>query len=238
MIENLPIQITGHCLITDDLGHVHLNQLNSIHSKNMELVIARGLAHEENNSVYVIAFGNGGTDYNHATYSIVYQPPRDTGWDTTLYNQTYSEIAHVGTGGDIMSTDKSTSGSGVASLDKDRISQVVISCTLGKYEPVTQIQDDTSPTATNAIGKGYVPGDNNFIFDEIGLFTSGLPLTASGGYQYNPIDGTKEFKRLLTHLTFSPVLKTANRIFNIKYTLTVYVNRTDNEPSITIIQPS
>lgn len=238
MIENLPIQITGHCLITDDLGHVHLNQLNSINYKNMELVIARGLAHEANNSIYVIAFGNGGTDYNHATSSIVYKPVQDTEWDATLYNQTYFEYAHIGTPGDIMSTDKSTSGSGVASLDKDRISQVVVSCTLGKYEPVTQIQDDTKPTSTNAIGKGYIPGSNNFIFDEIGLFTDGLPLDSVGGFQYNPIDGTKEFKRMLTHLTFSPVLKTANRTFNIKYTLTVYVNRTDTNPTITIIQPT
>lgn len=238
MNENLPIKITGHCLITDDRGHVHLNQLNSIHSKNMEMVIARGLAHEENNSVYVIAFGNGGTDYNHATYSIVYQPVRDKLWNDTLYNQTYSEIAHIGTPGDIMSTDKSTSGSGVASLDKDRISQVVISCTLGKYEPLAQVQNDTKPTETTPLGNGYVPGDNDFIFDEIGLFTDGLPLTSQSGYQHNPIDGSKEFKRMLTHIIFSPVLKTANRTFNIKYTLTVYVNRTEDEPSITIIPPA
>lgn len=234
----LPISITGHCLITDDRGYVHLNQLNSIHSKNMEMVIARGLAHEDNNSIYVIAFGNGGTDYNHSTSSIVYQPVRDTLWNDTLYNQTYSEVAHIGTVGDIMSTDKSTSGSGVASLDKDRISQVVISCTLGKYEPVTQIQDDTNPPETTVLGKGYVPSSNDFIFDEIGLFTDGLPLTSPLGYQHNPIDGTKEFKRMLTHLTFSPVLKTANRIFNIKYTLTIYVNRTVDAPNLTIIQPS
>ena len=238
----LPVTVEGHCLITDDLEHVHLNQLNSIHSENMSRVIARGLAHEFNNGIFRIAFGTGGTTYTNQ--SITYNPVNDTGWDATLYNEVYSKSAQFGSIYDIVSTDKTTSGVGTASLDKDRISQTVITCVVGKAEPavlntVEQLQYDYKPNKFNTLAeKYYVEGQNPFIFDEIGLFTDGVPLNDPNGYKNNPIDSSVEFRRMLTHLTFSPVMKTGNRIFNIKYTLTVYVNRTVDAPSLTIINPT
>lgn len=241
-MNDLPVYIEGHCLITDDLNHVHLNQLNSIHSENMARVIARGLAHEHNSGVFRVAFGTGGTTYTNEF--ITYNPVNDIGWDATLYNEVYSKSAQFGSAGDIVSKDHTTSGVGTASLDKDRVSQTVISCTLGKTEPsslngVDQLQYDYKPNRYNDLAqKYYVEGQNPFIFDEIGLFTDGVPLTDPNGYKDNPIDSSLEFSRMLTHLTFSPVMKTGNRIFNIKYTLTVYVYRTVDEPSLTIIQPS
>lgn len=245
-MNNVPVTITGHCLITDDLDRVHLNQLNSIHSENMSRVIARGLSHELNNSIFTIAFGTGGTEYTNS--KITYNSVRDTGWNATLYNEVYNEPAKLGTAGDIISTDKTTSGCGTASLDKDRLSQVVITCTIGKNEPsvltglssqVSQLPYDYAPTKFNELAKKYyIEGNNPFIFDEIGLFTDGLALNDINGYKDNPIDSTLEFRRMLTHLTFSPVMKTGNRIFNIKYTLTVFVNRTTVSPSLTIITPN
>lgn len=46
------------------------------------------------------------------------------------------------------------------------------------------------------------------------------------GVQNDPVNSSTERERLLTHLIFSPVLKSANRTLTITYTLTVSVART------------
>ena len=78
-----------------------------------------------------------------------------------------------------------------------------------------------------------------WLFDKIPGFVSiEKPVNGSYmGFRNNPCDGNLEQERLLTHLIFSPVLKSANRIFNIVYTLTVYVNRTYEKVAIDIILP-
>lgn len=46
------------------------------------------------------------------------------------------------------------------------------------------------------------------------------------GVQNNPVDSDLERERLLTHIIFSPVLKSANRTLTVTYTLTISVART------------
>lgn len=48
------------------------------------------------------------------------------------------------------------------------------------------------------------------------------------GVQNNPVNSSTERERLLTHIIFSPVLKSANRTLTITYTLTVSVARTQS----------
>jgi hypothetical protein len=240
-MNNVSISIEGHCLITDDLDRVHLNQCNSIHSSNMSRIIARGLAHEDNCGIFKIAFGNGGTTVKSGV--ITYEDVNDSEWDAALHNETYYELVNAGTEGDIVSTDRTTSGDGCVSLDKDRLSQVVITCTLNKNEPADQTDSDNisqnfkyfdGPDESRPVKKYSFYTEDDYVFDEIGLFTTGT----DNGYENNAWDGTQEQQRMLTHLIFSPVRKTANRIFNIKYTLTVYVNRTPDYTDVTFIEPT
>lgn len=60
--------------------------------------------------------------------------------------------------------------------------------------------------------------------------TGGVLLTPDdgkdAGVQNDPVNPTTERERLLTHIIFSPVLKSANRTLTVTYTLTVSVART------------
>jgi hypothetical protein len=351
MKQKLPITISGHCLITDDLGNTHLNQTNAIHPSNMSRIIGRILAHEDNCWIDRIAFGNGGTFYENqagVTYLRLKTvndgiSPDTADWQSRLYNETYTEKVADGSGKgtvipQFISSDHTSSGVGCSSVDKDRISQVVLHAQIGLGEPTGQLKTD------------YNTNEESFVFDEIGLYSRGISNKPSKGYQIvkisdsantglskkiydftisvddktpvtikispkdntltelmlllknalsiqnvevsleygnikfesrkegkdskiniikqskpaeswlfdkitgfveidkpvngsymgfknNPCDGNLEQERLLTHLIFSPVLKSANRIFNIVYTLTVYVNRTYEKATIDIILP-
>jgi len=48
----------------------------------------------------------------------------------------------------------------------------------------------------------------------------------AAGVQNNPVSSSTERERLLTHIIFSPVLKSANRTLTVTYTLTISVART------------
>lgn len=213
----VPVTVTGHCLITDDSGHIHLNQTNSIHHTNVSRIIGRALAHEPNCGIYRIAFGNGGTFYTNES-TLEYKPVRNSNWGDKLYNEVYSELVETGTEYDVMSTDGTTSGCGCVNIEQERISQVIITCKLSD-ELFNQLDSDTEFS------------DTYFIIDEIGLFTKGL----NTGVENKPCEGELEQERMLTHLIFSPILKSRNRIFNIKYTLTIYIPRT-TDSTIEIIE--
>lgn len=180
----LPIKVHGHLRIEDDLGNVLVDKDNAIHPQNMARVIARALANEPNYFIKSIAFGNGGTDIN-AALDITFNPPNDgqspdiRTWDSRLYNETYREIIDdnvqvtLGTGvGAVPSSDPGSVG--VTSSELGILSQVIVRATLNKDEPTGQLISDTNPQGANF--------DGSFTFDEIGLFTGGVPLEATAGY--------------------------------------------------------
>jgi hypothetical protein len=202
----LPVSIKGHCNIVDDLGNVLLDKNNAIHPQNMARVIARALANEHNYFVHRVAFGNGGTIVD-AAFTVTYKTPNDgqspdiATWDSRLYNETYSEIIDEGQvtlnpdlGSDPGSADLNTgfrtgggavpasdpvsvphvSGPGVRSRDLGLTSEVVISCVLNGDEPLGQFLTDTNPPTENT--------EADFVFDEIGLYTSGGFAINTSGY--------------------------------------------------------
>lgn len=201
-MNNEPTNITvdGHLLITNgDTGEVILDKHNAIHPQNMARVIARALSNENNYFIHRIAFGNGGTTID-AALNITYKTPNDgqspdpAGFESGLYNETYYEIIddsnpNIGQGpganppSDPPSVEH-TSGPGVRSEELGTSSKVVISVTLNPSEPTGQFVNDI-------LGPLEDP-DSNFTFDEIGLFTLGLPGQETSGIQNINVGNKKD----------------------------------------------
>lgn len=192
--EKFGVFIDGHVLIKNLTNNtVLLDKHNAVHPQNMARVIARALSKESNYYVYRVGFGNGGS-FTDSSGQIVFRSPNDgrdgSGWESRLYNETYSEIVDdsdplVGTdpgssdanntrpgGGSSPSDDAGTDS--VVSQEVGTKSNIVITVYLNKNEPSGQTLSVTDPTFGSA--------DEDFIFDEIGLYTSGQPARDSSGY--------------------------------------------------------
>jgi hypothetical protein len=85
----------------------------------------------------------------------------------------------------------------------------------------------TSSGATSSVA--LTAGTTNDLFGALNPPTGGIILTAKAGSDAGvanmPTDSATEAERLLAHLVFSPILKSANRVLTITYTLTVSVAR-------------
>ncbi len=167
MQQTITTTVEGHVLIKDfKTKEVLLDEGNAIHSINMARVFARGLAMEPNYFIFRLAFGNGGTLLDSAQ-QIIIRPPNDgnngDGWESRLYNETYSEIVFTGNG----------NGNSVVSQEVGTKSNVIISAFLAENEPASEL---TNSSQSNLSGE-----ELNFRFDEIGLYSPGLPPIATNG---------------------------------------------------------
>jgi hypothetical protein len=209
---NLSTTVKGHVLIKDKAtGEVLLDKNNAVHVKNMSMAIARGLAHDTTpatitlpggsasasvgtNQILAIKLGNGGTTLD-ALNAIVYQAPNVTGNAADLYSATYGEIVDA----TVTGAGAGNSVTWTSSPSPDLTSIVTATMTISANEPSNQDITDSTDTNPNA----------QYAFDELGLFCADPALPAG---------------RLLTHIVFSPILKTANRELVITYTLTISVS--------------
>jgi hypothetical protein len=216
----LKTTVKGHVLIQDGMvlkngilvpdentGRVRLDKFNAVHNQNMAAMIARGLSNTDadaigTHQIYGIGLGNGGSSVDSMS-QITYLPPNVTGSGARLYNQTYFEVV-----------DEQQSGTPAANSvtfqqsTTDNTSIVIVTCTIAAGEPSGQDLTDTPPD----------PNFNSeYSFDELGLLSYG----SAGTFDYTtvPTDSL-----LMTHIIFSPILKTANRELVITYTLTVSVS--------------
>lgn len=204
----IPVQVIGHLHAVDDLGNVLIDQHNAVHPQNMARIFARALANESNSFIHRIAFGNGGTLVD-AAFTVTYKTPNDgqspdsNTWDSRLYFETYSEIIDEGRttlnpllgtdpgsadyrtgvragGGAVPASDPPStphiSGPGVRSQELGLLSQVIVSSTLNGDEPRSQFASDSFATTQDT--------ESQFVFDEIGLYTSGAAAIPTKGYQY------------------------------------------------------
>jgi len=196
--DDIGFSVAGKVKITDDLGNVLLDKKNAIHPRNMARIFARALANEENSNIFRIALGNGGT-LTDASFNVTFNTPNDgfspdvNTWDSRLYKETYSEVVDNTSsllGQDVGSADASGSrpgggavpgteaGTGVVSNDLGNTSEVIITAIINGNEPINQAAQGIASTV-----------DGEFLFDELGLYTSGAPAADSIGYANLDIGG-------------------------------------------------
>lgn len=194
--ENFNLKVHGHVHIVDKVsGEVLLDKKNAIHNKNMAIAIARGLS---NTSI-----GAKGT------HQIYYLKLGNGGasidaLNTITYQPTPNAAANGGKGAlynetyeEIVDEQSGSAGdSNSVTFQEDGDDAIIIvTMTIAAGEPSGQNASDSPPDPDF---------DSDYAFDELGLFTS------------------DDF--MLTHIVFSPILKTANRELVITYTLTVSVS--------------
>jgi len=191
--------VKGHVLIKDgQTGEVLLDKNNAVHNKNMAIAIARGLDNEPAD----IGSGVG----KHQIYKIKLGKGGST---ITSGNQiTFQQPNVTGAAADLYfptyeeiidegqaGTPAENSVTYQESPPPDETTIVICTATIAAGEPNGQDLTDSPPNPNP---------EAQYAFDELGLFT------------YDD--------RLLTHIIFSPILKTANRELVITYTLTISVS--------------
>ena len=193
--EGAKVKMQGHLLIRDvETGEELINKRNAIHFGNMAFVIANAMAYwkTEDNGIYHMAFGNGGSDVLN-TGEIKYKAT-NTGTikddSAALYNKTYEKLV-----GQDPASDSKNNVSIITSSSS--YTDLKITCTLDFGEPASQTTSDTATSDTTT----------DYIFDELGI------------YAYNSSGIGSEY--LLTHVIFHPVQKSLNRVIEIVYTIRV-----------------
>jgi hypothetical protein len=196
-LDIIKVKLEGHVKVhaydnLDDLlaqrnFSVLLDDCNAVHKENASILIARGITHRPNGSIFYMYFGNGGATIDPLG-NVVLNPPNVSG-AADLYNPTYFEAVDDSQGapdGNIMA---------VRHVNGTLFSDADIRCVIGKNEPFgQQVTDDVGPLDLN---------NEQFSFNEIGLKTAD--------------------NLLITHITFTPVLKDAQRIIEVVYTLRVVI---------------
>lgn len=184
--------VTGHVLIRDKVtNEILLDKFNAIHPENMSVALAKSLANKPDGHIAEMHFGNGAATVS-GTGVITYLPPNVTGSTADLYNPTYYKNVDDTSS---LNTDPIKNYMQINHTLNTTYTDIVITCTLDFGEPVAQ---DAFDTAT-ALG-------DNYIFNELGLKT------------FNSTPGTG---LLITHVVFSPIQKSLNRIIEVVYTLRI-----------------
>lgn len=201
--DNAGIYVRGHIKISDpDSGEVFVDKPNAIHYENMSEAIAYSLAHKGRNFIYEMHFGNGGTTVD-PTGVINYLPPNTKTQNSDLYNPSFYK-----------NVDDTSSSNADPARNKIEIrhvpgtiyTDILVTCLLDYGEP-----NLSSPG--NLLGETQTPFDNSqtldggFVFDELGLKAY--------------TDAGNGLGKLLTHVIFHPVQKSANRLIQIEYTVRI-----------------
>lgn len=192
--EKGPFHIEGHIKIFDpESGDVYINKRNAIHYENMSVALAESLANAGRGAIYMMAFGNGGTNVD-TTGIITYLTPNSVGTNSTLYNQTFRKVVDDQS---VANTDPTRNKLETRHVVGTTYTDIVVSCLLDYGEPATQQAFDNANDIKNL-----------FTFDELGLKS------------YDPNAESSEGK-LLTHVIFHPVQKSLNRLIQIDYTIRI-----------------
>ena len=211
-------QVIGTLKIYDkDSGDILVQKKNAIHPGNMAYVLASALAGKPTSvngtgdapHINWMQFGNGGSV---STTTLSYKSPR--------VNSTYDELAITASKSSLYvpQYEQLTTNTvyfpgedmGAGELVPNNTAKVNFSVNLTHADYATAVSE-TIPANDASTDASAVEA---FTFDEIGLMAG---VTDSGA-----LDKTKTL--MLTHVTFHPVLLTANRTIVIDYTVTIQIS--------------
>lgn len=191
------IYVRGHIKIFDpSSGEVFIDKSNAIHYENISTALAYNLAHKDQNFIYEMHFGNGGTNID-PTGVITYLPPNTTGQNSNLYNGTYSKIVDDASA---VNTNPTQNNIQVRHITGQVYTDILVTCLLDYGEPSGQSAFDNSQTMTDT-----------YTFDELGLF----------GRSTDGTNGLTTTGPMLTHVVFHPVQKSLNRLIQVNYTVRI-----------------
>jgi hypothetical protein len=209
MTKNKPddvggIYVEGHIHIYDPVEKItYINKRNAIHYENISIALAYNLANKQQNFIYEMRFGNGGTSVD-PTGVITYLPPNTTGQNSNLYNATYSKIVDNTSAAN---PNPAQNYIQVRHVPGTVYTDILVSCLLDYGEPAGQSAFDNSQTLTDT-----------YTFDELGLVgrsTDGsVDTIVNGVFQ-------SDTGPLLTHVVFHPVQKSLNRLIQVDYTVRI-----------------
>jgi hypothetical protein len=187
------VHVQGHIKIFDpDTKEVFVDRRNAIHYENMSEALAQNLSNKGTGFISEMHFGNGGTTVD-PTGVITYLPTNTNVQNADLYSPQYYKIV-----------DDTNAANGDPLRNKITVTHtpgyiytdILVSCLLDYGEPSGQAVFDNSQDLSG-----------QFVFDELGL------------KGYSPAgEGTG---KLLTHVIFSPVQKSLNRLIQIDYTVRI-----------------
>lgn len=195
----MKVKVEGHIRIWEkESGKVLLDQHNAIHPENMSAALSFCLSALSNPTEYqkeCLEWICFGNGGARATSSnkYIYATPQTMGRSATLYHQTYKK--NIGSGHDENNYISVTHVSGNLYTD------IMVNCLLGMDEPSDQELTNVQS------GNGDITAQ--YTFSEIGLMTKG--------------NGEDTNNKLLTHLTFYPVLKASNTALQIQYLIRVQI---------------
>lgn len=190
------LSIKGFLKIFDPIsGEMFVEKSNAIHYENFSIALAQNVANKGSGFITEMHFGNGGTTVD-PTGVITYLPTNTNVANANLYNPTYYKIVDDT---NAANTDPLNNKMVVNHTPGLKYTDILISCLLDYGEPSGQAVFDNSQSL-----------EGDFVFDELGLV--GQVAGESGLGAGLP---------LLTHVIFSPVQKSLNRLIQIEYTVRV-----------------
>lgn len=193
MKDNSILSIRGFLKIFDPISkEIYVDKNNAIHYENMSEALAYSLSNKGRNFITEMHFGNGGTTVD-PTGVITYLPTNTNVQNADLYNPTYYKIVDD-TNAD--NTDSNRNKIVIMHVPGQVYTDIVVTCLLDYGEPSGQAVFDNSQNL-----------NGQFVFDELGL--KGFSSVGEGT------------GNLLTHVIFSPVQKSLNRLIQIDYTVRI-----------------
>lgn len=222
--DKIKSAIVGSLKITDKgTGEVLVHKRNAIHVGNMAYILACALGGKPTDvnpggglpSINWMAFGNGGSNstttlsYRSPRVSTIYDGFPMTSSDAKLYAKTYqqqtiNEVFYPGQVLDPISGEMIPERTSKINY-KVEVSHDDMEAFIQLTNPSVSLPATDSSTDAASVAA--------FTFDEIGLIAG---VTESGTLN-------EDKSTMLTHVTFHPVLVSANRTIIIEYTITIQI---------------